>query len=190
MCPYVPKILLCISDIPHNVLKSWHCHCISYLLPYIKPPQNSGLNYSSPKIHLLILEREGEKEKETLMGERNIDVREKHQSVAFVHVLNGNQTHNLGMCPDWESNPWPLETQDNTPINWTTWARVWFIILLSSSCVGSYSLCWAPSCLCSLGKLAGGWLVPIASLTWLVVGWMLTRTMGVTGSRASHNSSG
>ena len=36
--------------------------------------------------------------------ERNIDVREKHQSVASHTALMEDQTRNLGMCPDWESN--------------------------------------------------------------------------------------
>ena len=46
--------------------------------------------------------------------ERNINVREKHQSVAFP-TPTGDQTCNLGMCPDWESNQGPYGLQDNVP---------------------------------------------------------------------------
>ena len=36
--------------------------------------------------------------------ERNIDVREKHPSVALVRALTMDLAHNPGMCPDWEQN--------------------------------------------------------------------------------------
>ena len=36
--------------------------------------------------------------------ERNINVREKHQWVFPTCALTRDQTHNLGMCPDQESN--------------------------------------------------------------------------------------
>ena len=32
----------------------------------------------------------------------------------------GDQTCNLGMYPDWESNLQPFGTQDNVPTNWAT----------------------------------------------------------------------
>ena len=57
--------------------------------------------------------REGEEE-----GERNINVREK-----LACALTVNQTLNPGVCPDWESNPWPFGLQDNAPTNWATLAR-------------------------------------------------------------------
>ena len=44
-----------------------------------------------------ILERGEGRERER---ERNIDMRQKHRSVAMTRV----RTHNLGMCPDWELN--------------------------------------------------------------------------------------
>ena len=52
----------------------------------------------------LLLEREkGGK------GERDIDVREKHQlGCLLMHALTRNQTCNPDMCPDWEMNPQPL----------------------------------------------------------------------------------
>ena len=40
-------------------------------------------------------------------GERNIDVR----NIDWWHLicaLTRDQTHNLGMCSDWESNLWPF----------------------------------------------------------------------------------
>ena len=44
-------------------------------------------------------EREGKGERET----------EKHQiGLPPLCACNGNRTHNLGMCPDWESNPEPF----------------------------------------------------------------------------------
>ena len=46
--------------------------------------------------------------------ERNIDVREKQQSVASVCALTADRTHNLGMCPDWESNRQPFSLQAGT----------------------------------------------------------------------------
>ena len=49
----------------------------------------------------LFLERGKGKEKER---ERNIDVWEKHQSVASCIPPTGDRAHNPGMCPDWESN--------------------------------------------------------------------------------------
>lgn len=39
MCPYPFKIL-CVSDILYNILRTWHCHCISHILPHTKSPQN------------------------------------------------------------------------------------------------------------------------------------------------------
>ena len=51
----------------------------------------------------------GEKERE-----RNVYVREKHQSVAPRTMPNWDRTHNPSMCPDQESNQWPLALQDDT----------------------------------------------------------------------------
>nr|KAF6450419.1 hypothetical protein HJG59_008313 [Molossus molossus] len=41
-------------------------------------------------------------------GERNIYVREKHLSSASCMPSTGDLAHNLGMCPEWESNRCPL----------------------------------------------------------------------------------
>ena len=60
------------------------------------------------RICLLILEREEGRE------------REKHQSVASHSAWTRNQTYNLGMCPDQESNPHTFGVWD-TPTNWATW---------------------------------------------------------------------
>ena len=44
-------------------------------------------------------------------------MREKPLTVAPVHALTMDQTHNLGMCSDWESNPQPFGVLDDTPTN-------------------------------------------------------------------------
>ena len=36
--------------------------------------------------------------------ERNIDVQEKHQSIASCTPPTGDLAHNPGMCSDWDSN--------------------------------------------------------------------------------------
>ena len=45
--------------------------------------------------------RETEREKKTLMG------------WPPAHARTRDQTHNLGMCPDWESNPQPFGARGN-----------------------------------------------------------------------------
>ena len=56
----------------------------------------------------LFLERGEGKEKER---ERNIDMREIHQSVASHPPPTGALAHNPGMCPDWELNQLLLSLQ-------------------------------------------------------------------------------
>ena len=63
-------------------------------------------------------ERGKERERE---GERNIDAREKHQLVAS----HGDQTWNLGMCPDQELDLWPFNVWDHVPTNWATPSKGW-----------------------------------------------------------------
>ena len=63
-------------------------------------------------LNLLIDFREWGREKER----ENADVRQKRQPVAFVSAPTGDQTHNLGMCPDWETKPatfWFIELRSN-----------------------------------------------------------------------------
>lgn len=43
--------------------------------------------------------------------DRDINVREKHPSVASLY----NQTCNLGMCPNWDLNLHPFGESDNAP---------------------------------------------------------------------------
>ena len=38
-----------------------------------------------------------------------------------IHTLTGDQTHNLGTCPDQESNLQPLGVRDDAPVNGATW---------------------------------------------------------------------
>ena len=51
------------------------------------------------------------------MWERNIDW------LLPTHATTGDWTHNLGMCPDQESNPQHFGVQDDAPTNWATPAR-------------------------------------------------------------------
>ena len=53
-------------------------------------------------------EKKHSKERETLMWESNMD------RLLLVHALIGDQTHNLGMGPDQESNRWPFALQNDT----------------------------------------------------------------------------
>ena len=48
---------------------------------------------------------------------RNIDVKEKHQSVASCMNLDQRSPSNLDMCPDWDLNPQPFGVWDDTPTN-------------------------------------------------------------------------
>ena len=66
---------------------------------------------------MLIGFREGAR-KEEREREININVREKYWSVAV--CTTGEQTCNLGVCPDQESNEWPFSSWDDTPTNWAT----------------------------------------------------------------------
>ena len=61
-------------------------------------------------IYLFILERGEGREKER---ERNIEVREKHQSIASCTRPIRDGTCNLGMCPAQESNRWLSTLQDD-----------------------------------------------------------------------------
>ena len=47
-------------------------------------------------------ERERERERER---HANIDMSQKHRLVPPILTPTGDRTHNLGMCPDQESNP-------------------------------------------------------------------------------------
>ena len=46
--------------------------------------------------------------------ERNINVREIHQSFASYMPPTRELAHNPAMCPDWESNWQPFGSQSNT----------------------------------------------------------------------------
>ena len=69
---------------------------------------------SSPEdIFSLLLEREEEGG-----GER-----EKYQPATPICAQTRDRTHNLGMCPDWDSNLQPFGLQDDAPTNKATPAR-------------------------------------------------------------------
>ena len=90
------------------------------VLPRLKVSVDS-ISYPLLRTCLLILERGGGRERER---ERNLDVRERHQSVFSWRRLDQDLTPNLGMCPDWESNPWPFSLWDVTSTDWATPAKV------------------------------------------------------------------
>ena len=52
--------------------------------------------------------REGERER-TSMQYGSI------KRFPFIHALTRDQAQNLGMCPDWESNPQPFGVWDDAP---------------------------------------------------------------------------
>ena len=64
---------------------------------------------------------EREEERETSMWKRNID------QFPPIHILTGDWTLNLGMCPSLESNPQPFGVWDNAPTNLTTWP--WYVLV-------------------------------------------------------------
>ena len=53
--------------------------------------------------------------------ERNID------RLPPAQAPTADQTHNPGMCPDWESNPQPFSAWDNAPNDWVTPAGLTYI---------------------------------------------------------------
>ena len=65
-------------------------------------------------LFVYLKERGRSKERETSTRERNIC------QLPSVCTLTMGQTCNLGMCPDWESNPQPFGVGDNAPTNWAT----------------------------------------------------------------------
>ena len=56
-------------------------------------------------------EREGRRDRQTEIDVRNIN------QLPFVCTPTRDPTHNLGMCPDRESNPQTFGVKDNTPTN-------------------------------------------------------------------------
>nr|KAF6452820.1 hypothetical protein HJG59_008167 [Molossus molossus] len=74
---------------------------------------------SRPGFFFFFFIRESGRERER---ERNIDEREDG-SATFCMPLTGDQAHNLGMCPDWESNQRPLGAWvDTQQLSHTSWA--------------------------------------------------------------------
>ena len=58
--------------------------------------------------------RERKRQRETLMWDINIIW------LPPIHTPAGDQTGNLSMCPDQDSNPQPLGTWKDAPANWDT----------------------------------------------------------------------
>ena len=59
---------------------------------------------------------------------------------------NGIGTCDLGICPDWESNPQPFGVQDDAPTSWAMqpgqWGRFLYILLHSELMCISEALFW------------------------------------------------
>ena len=66
----------------------------------------------------LFLERGEVREKER---QRNINARQKHPLVGPPMQPARDQAHNPGMCPDWESNQWPLALWDDAQTTESHW---------------------------------------------------------------------
>ena len=66
--------------------------------------------------------------------ERNID------GCLLVHIPTGDQTHNLGMCLDQESNPWPFDLWDDALTSWATQSMVTFNLCISWWAFGLFPL--------------------------------------------------
>ena len=79
--------------------------------------------YLHLKTCLLILERGREGERTRNINMRNID------RLPLVHAPTGDQTCNLGMCPDQELNLQPSSLQDDAPTNWARPTRMWVYFL-------------------------------------------------------------
>ena len=88
----------------------------SYLFSFLK---NFFLSTPEDIFSLLFGERGGtHTHRQThTQWERNTDLLPSHTCPDW--ELNCS----LGLCPNWESNPWPFGLQDSAPINWATLAR-------------------------------------------------------------------
>lgn len=63
--------------------------------------------------------------------QRNNYVREKNPPVAsHRHPPTGDETCNLGTCPNWESSPRPFDVWDDAPANPATLVRAAWRLLL------------------------------------------------------------
>ena len=90
---------------------------------------------------LLILERRREK-KRNGEGEKHQCDRETSLGCFPYCTQNRDQTHNLGMFPDWELNQQPFGVQENAPTNWATqtgMASIYFIFDCQRSTWVSFS---------------------------------------------------
>ena len=87
-----------------------HLYCFQSLATQNKAVMNIFPPNPHLRIYLLILDW-GRRE-----GERNIYMRNNDRLLP-VCALAGNQTRNLGMCPDWELNPQPFCVWDDVPTN-------------------------------------------------------------------------
>ena len=86
MSPYILKFFLCFAKL---ILNHIYVNVFLFFLKVLFIFRERG--------------REGDREGE------------KHQCVVVSHAPpTGDLSHNLGMCPDWESNWWPFGSQAST----------------------------------------------------------------------------
>ena len=90
-----------MNDLLYIFLKEIHINNIVFKVCFFNPHLKTCL--------LILKGREGR--------ERNINVIEKHQLVAFRMHPTGDKTNNLGMCPDWELNLQSFGLWDDAPTN-------------------------------------------------------------------------
>ena len=75
--------------------------------------------------------REREREGEKYQYERSID------RLLLIRALTRDQTHSLGMCPDWESNLWCFGLWDDT--NQLSYSSQGKVALLTNNLGNSYA---------------------------------------------------
>ena len=103
-----------ISYLSHIMNESWHTDMWSLFLKCFYPHLRTFFS--------LLWERERE-------SERHWCERETSIGWLLLCATTRDWTCNLGMCSDWQLNPWPFSLQEDAPTNWATPARAMISIL-------------------------------------------------------------
>ena len=120
-------------------------------------------------MYLLILGRKEGRERDR-DRERHWNERETFNWLPPTPTLTGDQTRNLGMCPDQELNSHIFTVQDDAPTNWAAWPglKLLFLYLLSTLCS---TLCPRRLLLWLYPPLPSGfWLLSTRSRLWQIRG--------------------
>ena len=88
--------------------------------------------YCHSGIFFIVTRQEG---REAEKGEKYHCEREISIGCLLICVPTGDQTHNLGMCPDWELNPGHFGLWDDATTKWAILARVKFVFFMKSSVI-------------------------------------------------------